>query len=207
MSRINALFLVAVLLAVAPSITEGVNAYIYYNNAACIDNSTISGTFNLAYDDSSLSKFGLSLGYEGSCLYFKDGYLNLNNFTSAWDAMEFGYCVTCNGVVTCAGDDSCDDVATISSSNIYQMTEQSANAYQKKEVSLQAFKNAQEIDYVAMEIIGVESDGLSGAWYSVIGAFIGLFSMFGLLAALEGHRQYRMKRRNPELSQAFAEVV
>ncbi len=189
--------------------TEATNAYIYYSNGVCTDSNTITGTFNLTYDDSSLNNgFGLSIeNYSGQCIYFKNGYLSLNDYTSERDSIDYGYCVTCNGVATCSSDESCDIVASISRSNLYQMSEVNANAEQKTEVSPQPFKSAQEVDAAVMEMIIGQSNGLSAAWYGVLGACIGFVSLFGLLAALEGHRLYRTRRRNTELSHALAEDV
>ena len=53
-----------------------------------------------------------------------------------------------------------------------------------------------------------ENDG-STLMYSLIGAGIGLFTWFSLLVGLEGHRQWRQRRRNIniELSENLASDV
>ncbi len=198
--------LASVLLACLPMFAQGTYAYIYYSDAYCKTPRRISGTFNLAYDDSSLKGYGKTKeDYEGSCIYFTGGRLNLQDYQSATDYMNHGYCVTCNGVAMCSLDSSCDNAVSVSStSNLYQMSQANENSYQKTEVSAQPFKYTQEVNAAVMSMISEQSRSLSAAWYALIGGCIGLVSLFGLLAALEGHRQYRMRRaHNAGLEEAF----
>ena len=65
------------------TITVGLHlskAYIYCTNAQCSDSTTISGTFNMAYDDILFEGFGLQFEYYvGKCLYFANGYMDILN--------------------------------------------------------------------------------------------------------------------------------
>jgi len=130
--------------------------------------------------------------------------MDIYYYSSAYDLMKVGYCVTCNGVASCSSDESCDNAVSVNSSNLYQLTEESANAYTKEEVAPQAFKSAEALNAVAMKMVGDNSQSDSSFMYAAMGFFIGLVTWFGLLAGLEGHRQWRMKRQNRELAESLA---
>ncbi len=207
LNAVMSLVYTAFFLAYFYQVCDGQNAYIYYTDASCSNSQTISGTFNLAYDDESLSGFGFSSeNYEGECIYFDGGSMDISYYSSAYDLMKEGYCVTCEGVTSCSSDETCDNAVSLYSSNLYHLTEESANAYKKEEVSPQAFKNAEELDNVAMKMVSNSQLG-SSAIYASIGFFIGLVSWFSLLIGLEGHRQWRMKRQNKELAESLAAQV
>ena len=110
------LFLVSYLL----SWCEATNAYIYYTDAECTDSTAISGSFNLGYDDASLSGWGYTISnYVGECIYLKGGSLDLNSNSDVWESMRFGYCVTCDGVAMCSSDTTCENAVIVTASNLY----------------------------------------------------------------------------------------
>ena len=104
--------------------------------------------------------------------------MDVSYYSSAYDLMLEGYCVTCNGVASCSSDGTCDNAVSVSSSNLYQLSEESANAYKDEEVSPQAYKNAEELDNVAMQMISNSQSG-SSIIYAAIGVFIAFVSWFG----------------------------
>jgi hypothetical protein len=204
---------------------QGQAAYIYYTDAECLDNVTISGTFNLAYDTDYLEGYGYSTeGYEGECIYFVDGSFDLSNYGNyyAGDSMQGGYCTSCDGSIHCTSDGSCDSVSEVDTSNLYQLSEVSHSAYQnnqKEEVTAQAFKKAEELDNTVMQMIsndvydvsglGGGGQGGSSPMYAFLGIGIACGVWFGLLASLEGHRQWRNRRStgNVELTENLSPVV
>ena len=198
----------ALTLTYLPSWCEGTSAYIYYSNAACIDSNTISGDFQLAYDDSSFEGFGYSVeDYEGECMYFDGGSLELSDYSYGYSSILDGYCVTCDGVAACSGDGTCDDVSTVNGSNLYSMSqEQSSNSYQKTEVQPNAFKAAQDLNESILLKVSQNGSG-STITYSILGVFIGMCTWFILVAGLEAHRQRRVRRQNSDLSESLATQV
>ena len=198
----------ALTLAYLPSWCEGTSAYIYYSNAACIDSNTISGDFQLAYDDSSFEGFGYSVeDYEGECMYFDGGSLELSDYSYGYSSILDGYCVTCDGVAACSGDGTCDGVSTVNTSNLYSMSqEQSSNSYQKTEVQPNALKAAEDLNNSVSQIMS-KNQSIPTITYSLLGAFIGMCTWFALVAGLKAHRLRRVRGQNSDLSESLASQV
>ena len=210
------------ILANLPWTYAGINAYLYYEDAVCTDSNTIYGTLSVAYDSSYLSGYGVTQeGYEGDCLYFDGGSLSVYYYASYESYIQTGYCVTCNGVASCSSDNSCDNAVTISSSNLYQMSQyqeeyddSSSNINnKKKEVWPNPFKAAEELDTVAMQIIQNSQNGNSGAsraLYSIVGALIGAVGWFSILAGIKSYTKWRPRKQmkqNIELSESLSSQV
>ena len=214
-------FFSAILLGLYLQSTKATNAYIYYTDATCDDSVTISGTFNLGYDESWLEGLGFSMEDTGECIYFNDGYIDISNgYYDTLESMLTGYCVECNGVAGCSStEDSCDDVKTTLPENvpIYQMSlssmnddVQGSNKYQStsssKESNSPAYQKAQVVQKEAMRKI-YESGGSddSSIAYTVLGGVVGIVSLFSLVAVLEGARQWREKKDRTKIVSGITE--
>lgn len=220
MSFFNKDSLISSLLILASCLhsAKAINAYIYYTDATCIDSETISGTFNLAYDSSSLQGFGLSDDHNGECIYFTNGYIDISSgYSNIASSMVNGYCVECNGVVGCSStQDSCDDIKTIVTTSLYQMSSsnevQGSNQYQSTDAAsgeseTPAYQNARDVQKEAMMKLdyGSQGTGQSSIMYAVLGGFVGLLTLVSLVAIFEGARQWRVKRERMQAASIITE--
>ncbi len=104
----------------------GVSFQYTYRNAKCVDEFTIRGIINLAWDDfECASSFEYRTEYYGGCLHLVDGPMNLDTYRSLHadaansseedfyltDNMknyyDHGICMECSGVVGCSADGTC----------------------------------------------------------------------------------------------------
>ena len=193
---------IALLLVSIPSsiASSSASAYLFYEGASCSDSSDISGTITMAWDDSDLSDFGFSMDYEGPCMYFTGGSysLDLAYYFSAADNIEYGYCVQCNGITGCSSDGTCDTFMSEMPQNSYQM---GSNKQKLSEVALQQGYGASQATRQKFQAYNMSSSGGVSEQYNyvIMGGFFGLVALFGLVAVLEGMRQFR----NRKASQPF----
>lgn len=118
-------------LALWSQYTDALSYYYSYQNARCVDDSTIEGTFIMSFDDPDYAAYGFSVDdYTGECLYLTEGSQNLYNDDGSaacvFDSMDYGSCVECNGVVGCSSDGTCSNFKTYAapvSSNSYQLSQ------------------------------------------------------------------------------------
>jgi hypothetical protein len=117
-------------LALWSQFADALSAYYSYQDALCVDDNTIEGTFVMSFDDPDYADYGFSMDYTGECLYFTEGSLNLDNSDACvLDSIDFGSCVECNGVTGCSSDGTCSNFKTYAtpvSSNSYQLSQGSS---------------------------------------------------------------------------------
>ena len=105
----------------------GISFRYIYREAKCVDEFTIRGTIELAWDDlECASSFEYRTAYYGGCLHLVDGTMNLDtfrtlhadatntseeeNFYLTGNMMNYydhGTCMECSGVVGCSSDGTC----------------------------------------------------------------------------------------------------
>mmetsp|Transcript_4707 Transcript_4707/g.6954 ORF Transcript_4707/g.6954 Transcript_4707/m.6954 type:complete len:216 (-) Transcript_4707:264-911(-) len=120
------LIVACILLRLLP--ISALEAHIYYENAECIDDDTIKGTYVLSYDSTSDKYQGFTWEhYHGKCMHFYGGYLNLHdmnyNIASYSKMIGFGSCVECDGMVGCSSGGDCDTFMTYPLHQKYQLGE------------------------------------------------------------------------------------
>jgi hypothetical protein len=120
---------IGLFLALLSQFADALSYYYSYQDASCIDEYTIEGTFVMSWDDTDYAGFGFSMDYSGECAYLPDGSQSLidDDGNYVFDGNEdFGICVECNGVVGCSSDGTCSNFKTYAapvSSNSYQLTQ------------------------------------------------------------------------------------
>jgi hypothetical protein len=116
-------------LALWSQFADALSYYYSYQDAYCLDDYTIDGTFVMSFDDADYAAYGFSKDYSGECLYLTEGSQNLyNDDGSVADMYNFDYggCVECDGVVGCSSDGTCSNFKTYAapvSSNGYQLSQ------------------------------------------------------------------------------------
>lgn len=218
MKKFGALQLLAALYLIFLPWSKASVAYINYSNApVCTSSTTISGTINLSFDSSSLSKYSLSKkNYSGKCLYLQGGYLafNTTHYSSThWKNMmqySYGYCVTCNGLASCSSDTSCDNAVTTSmyASNRYQMTKKTNtnnNNYKQHQTKSPPYRNAEAINSMTMQLIRQENQSsYSMGIYSLIGAVVGISVWGGLLLGIKKYKERHTNKRAVDLTESLS---
>jgi len=180
---------------------SGFNAYIYYKNAQCTDTTTIYGTFVLSYDDEAYADYGYDMAYSGPCIYLDGGSWEIADddsvyydYETAFDAIKYGYCVECNGMAGCSYDGTCDTFMSEMPQAAYQMSEE---AYASKmETTERSYTLASQIQQSTIKALESNTNADSSTRYVMLGAFIGLVALFGLLGVLEWTRKYRESKES-----------
>mmetsp|Transcript_35048 Transcript_35048/g.41834 ORF Transcript_35048/g.41834 Transcript_35048/m.41834 type:complete len:220 (+) Transcript_35048:60-719(+) len=171
-------------------------AYLFYENAKCTDDTNIEGIYTYAFDDESYSDYGYSDYYTGDCLYLAGGYweVDMSYDSNAYESIQYGSCVECNGQVGCSSDGTCDNFMNFVPQTSYQMTQDDdvsgaaitegefATAYQMQQSTIEAFESSKTSS--------------STARYVMIGASVGCVAIVGFFASLEGLRQIRQAKRS-----------
>jgi len=181
------------------SIVSGSNpkAYLYYENAQCTDDSNIEGTYVIAFDDENFADYGYSDYYSGPCVYLTGGYweVDMSYYTNAYESIEQGNCVECNGLVGCSSDGTCDSFMSTVPQASYQMA-QDDDDDSETEIADGAYAMAAQIQQSTIKTLESERTYSSSAKYVMLGAFIGCAALFSLLATLEGLRFLRQSKRS-----------
>ena len=184
------LIILALLFNVPPMIQAGgLKAYIYYEDATCVNKSTISGTLVFAYNDKSYVDQGFTKNnFKGPCKYFDGGHYDLvynNKSSSKGSFMNSGYCIKCGGVTGCTKTkNDCSDFQNALpeypyySQNGYQ--QQSPNFYG---MAVSTTSSASKIESMIYKEVSNVSD-TSFSMYMFIGVLMGMISLF--LLALTG---------------------
>ena len=213
--------LAAVALPIINAYDDGYNAYIYYTNAKCSDSSTISGTFIMAYDNSMFEGLGLEYDdYDGECLYFKNGYIDLLN-DDVYSSFVGGYCVECSGVVGCSPSQSCDDLLTGMPQNVqlYQMSMGDASSDPESAVSSNKYQlsTLTDADIQVMDMENAEASALMRLEYgsikdsspftmfAAVGTLVTLVAITALVASVRRWNSKRARTQS-DVSVSFVEL-
>lgn len=193
--------------------TDAISYYYSYEDATCVDDGTIEGTFVLSWDDADYSAFGYSASYYGGCLYLVDGSMDIGNETaldSSTDGYEYGYCVACDGVTGCSSDGTCDNFMTLPAPDSYysgyQLSEsqsQSSSSIQQADTSRYG-SAAQQVQASTVALTTTSSRTTttpSAVFFASVGA-VGL--MLGGLAAVYWSGRHRVG--NKALTKAMLEA-
>jgi len=126
-----------------PESAHALQVMISYPNSTCADDGlTISGTYQLSYDEYAYADEGFSVDYYGTCMYFEGGYFNLSavdEYVDPSDYIQTGVCSQCSSdLAICLGpyDDAttaCSEVKQQYQSNVYQSTLASLQQQQQKQ--------------------------------------------------------------------------
>lgn len=220
-------FLVGLLALVQrPESANALKVVINYPNSTCADNITISGTYELSYDEYAYADEGFSVDYSGACMYFEGGYLNLSavdEYTDPKDYILYGRCSQCNDFAICI--DPYDDAtkACGAASQRQQQQEQSdayqqSNAYQstgKSHIyassSTTSVAQSDPIMSFSSSMRQIVSDNQvrnfgqkSIAEYYILGALVCLTTIMSLVMLAEKKRQTRSEMA--ELSRKLSVV-
>jgi hypothetical protein len=116
-------------LALWSQFADALSYYYSYQDALCVDDYTIEGTFVMSFDDPDYATYGFTSDYSGECLYLTEGSQSLYNDdgSTAYVAdFDYGSCIECNGVAGCSSDGTCSNFKTYAapvSSNSYQLSQ------------------------------------------------------------------------------------
>ena len=187
--------------------TWALEAYITYTDSACIDQTTIEGTYTLSYDDADYSDMGFSIDYQGLCMYFDGGSLDLDAVGANADPSDYimyGYCVDCNGVAGCYSsyNQTCDNTT------VYDAEEVQNNGYEstRKSVPSSSYSSASSSESIQSDPLMRFSQAMmetvnnsqmsqqSLGQYYVFGGLICVATLFGFVAVAEKRRQRRQRR-------------
>jgi hypothetical protein len=106
---------------------DALSYYYSYQDALCVDDYTIKGTFVMSWDDADYAAYGFSSAYYGDCLYLTEGSQSVSpHDDESFDAYDYGSCVECDGLVGCSSDGTCSNFKTYAapvSSNSYQLSQ------------------------------------------------------------------------------------
>jgi len=199
--------------------SDSITAYYSYQNGQCIDETTIYGTAVLSFSDTDINTaLGTKIyNYEGPCIYFKDGSVDITNSaassTSSSNLFAEGYCMSCYGKVGCSSTNdeyACDNfmtMATTTNEIAYQLSNSNINnkhteyeTYQELQspaLTLQRTVTNTVSSQVRASNKETTEDGLT---YYVLGGSASLIVIVGLVAFLEAQRQ---KRQEKERDQVF----
>jgi len=196
-------------------------AYYAYKDAECLEDGSggISGTAYMSYDDVSISAMlGIIINnYEGACMYFPDGSIDIYDVaiaqTSGLDGTNLmrkdGICTECYGLTGCSTDGTCDTFMTyppaITTTEGYQLS-YSSDKIDTKDKELMATIKApammlqEAVTYNAVSNQQTYSDAghipfvKDDLQYYLLGSFIGFAGLVTIVAVLEGLRQRRVER-------------
>ena len=161
----------------------------------------------MSYDDSYWNAFQMSLDYEGECGYYANGYMDVDNWDdSDDDAFGTGYCVTCNGIVGCSSDGTCDNFMTYpveasSSGSGYQMTTAQTHASSENQQLVETpamtlTQQAQKANIQAMmsssQQVGTTTSFGSATIVILATLFVGAVASVALVISLIHHRHTRI---------------
>jgi hypothetical protein len=187
--------------------TDSIRGYFSYKNAQCSDYSTISGTAVMSYDDLDFTAlFGMEFAYQGPCMYFIGGSIDLYSYDMRRDTFGEGVCTECYGIVGCSTDGSCETFMTYNgntaSNKGYQWTGNAENRIDNETL--------QELKVPALAL----QEAVTAAVYSnqenntppqddprfyILGGAISSVSLLGLVALLERLRQRRVETAMKEV--------
>jgi len=165
-------------------------AYLYYENAECNDGD-ITGTYVISFDNENFSGYGFSDSYSGACMYLTNGYweVDMSYYSEAYESIEYGICVTCNGQIGCSSDGTCDNFMSVVPQVSYQMAQDDDQS--EVEIADGAYELAAQMQQSTINALEANRTSGSSAQYIMIGAFIGCITLAGLLVTLEGLRILR----------------
>lgn len=183
---------IGLFLALCGPFADALSYYYSYQDASCIDDYTIDGTFVMSWDDSDYADFGFSTEYSGECLYLTTGSQSLDDGTysasSAFENYAFGNCVECNGLVGCSSDGTCSNFKTYAasvSSNSYQLS-QGGSTDNKEQAAPKFGSVAKELGESSESIISAHhytSTGGESSEPESFGLFVSAVGVAGVLGA------------------------
>ena len=199
-----------------PESAHALQVMISYPNSTCADDGlTISGTYQLSYDEYAYADEGFSVDYYGTCMYFEGGYFNLSavdeyvEYVDPSDYIQTGVCSQCStNLAICLGqyDDAttaCNEAKQQYQSNAYQSTLAllQSNAYQStlggstssSSSSSLATDPVMQFSLATRQIVNdnqaVRFGQQSIAGYYMLGALICLATLASLVILAEKKRQ------------------
>jgi hypothetical protein len=142
---------------------NAVSYYYSYEDAKCVNEDTIKGTFVLSWDDFDYADFGYSASYYGGCLYLVDGSMDIATLNDAmlsgsYDYYSYGTCVECDGVVGCSSDGTCSNFQTYpapeATSSSYQLSQgQSSSSTETTTAAPKYGATAKTVEASAMALV------------------------------------------------------
>lgn len=196
-----------------PESAHALQVMISYPNSTCADDGlTISGTYELSYDEYAYADEGFSVDYYGTCMYFEGGYFNLSAVDEYDDPSDYildGVCSQCSSdLAICLGpyDDAttaCSEAKQQYQSNAYQSTLAllQSNAYQStlggstssSSSSSLATDPVMQFSLATRQIVNdnqaVRLGQQSIAGYYLLGALVCLATLASLVMLAEKKRQ------------------
>jgi hypothetical protein len=126
-----------------PESVHALQVMISYPNSTCADDGlSISGTYELSYDEYAYADEGFSVDYYGTCMYFEGGYFNLSAVDEYVDPSDYilsGVCSQCSSDLAICLDPYDDATTACSEAKQQQQYQQyQSNAYQSTLALLQS---------------------------------------------------------------------
>ena len=195
------------LLAVAqrPKSAHALQVMISYSNSTCANNLTISGTYELSYDEYAYADEGFSVDYYGTCMYFEGGYFNLSavdEYVDPSDYIKDGVCSQCSSDLAICLDPYNDATTACNEAQQQQQKQQyQSNAYQStlggsassSSSSSLATDPVMQFSLATRQIVNdnqaVRFGQQSIAGYYMLGALICLTTLASLVMLAENRRR------------------
>lgn len=194
------------LLAVAqrPKSAHALQVMISYSNSTCANNLTISGTYELSYDEYAYADEGFSVDYYGTCMYFEGGYFNLSavdEYVDPSDYIKDGVCSQCSSDLAICLDPYNDATTACNEAQQQQKQQYQSNAYQStlggsassSSSSSLATDPVMQFSLATRQIVNdnqaVRFGQQSIAGYYMLGALICLTTLASLVMLAENRRR------------------
>jgi len=180
-----------------PSVVRGghLKAFIYYEDASCVDSNTISGTFIYAYSDTSMSdEKGFSKKhYNSTCKYFKGGFYDFEYNSGNKEKMYSGYCIKCNGTVGCTSKEGrCKYFQTAYPSEEPYYSGKYQRSSRKYGTALSFTNNSSSVAFTTNELEAYVYQSISPATSSISfpsSFFFGMVALLGIMLTILTHRR------------------
>jgi len=129
--------------------------------------------------------------YTGACLYLIDGYWEVDTsyYSNAYESIQYGFCVECNGKVGCSSDGTCDNFMSSVPQTSYQMTQDDGGGDDddsEAAIAEESYAMASQMRKSTIDAFESNRASESTAGYVVLGAFVGCAAVAGLFTTLGG---------------------
>lgn len=118
----------------------------------------------------------------------------MSYYTDAYESIEYGTCVECNGQVGCASDGTCDYFMSTVPQTSYQMTQYNDDS--ETEIADDVYALAAKMQQSTVKTLESSRTDSTSTRYVIIGALIGCTALVGLLGILDGLRFLRESKRS-----------
>lgn len=114
--------------------------------------------------------------------------------SNAYESIQYGSCVECNGQVGCSSDGTCDNFMNSVPQTLYQMAQD--DDVSETAITEDEFATAYQMQQLTIEAFESSNTSSSTVRYVMIGASVGCVAIVGFLSTLEGLRQIRQAKRS-----------